>query len=381
MKKTIGLITYHSAYNYGSVLQAYATQVALRKLGYDSKIINYRMINQKKYYQSLCRTSLGLRLFVIDFLLFPIAKERKIRNEKFESFITKALSLSDEANTAADALEIMSSYDCVISGSDQIWNLHSNELDNQPFDAIRPYLLDGYDGGKISYASSIGNMTKDELDQIIDCIRKFDAVSFRENTSVKKISDLYGIFTTNVPDPTFLLSKKEWIESFGLQHEDEGDYIFYYSLGGPKIQKRRAKELADFAYRLNLKVKMVTPFAYFNIDKDLVEIHPEYGPEEFLDSILNAKMVITDSYHGTILSVNFNKDVYSLCGDGESEFRKTDILRQLCMSGRIITSVGELNRKEFSSVDYTAVNKKIESFRQVGLEYLSHSINSAFGNF
>ena len=115
------------------------------------------------------------------------------------------------------------------------------------------------------------------------------------------------------------------------------------------------------------------PFCY-TVPNKMFEPHPECGPIEFLQNIYQAKKVITDSYHGTILSVNFGKDVYSVCKNGGSEFRKTDILKMLGMKDRIITRPEQLVRKQFAPIDYQAVDAKLRELRTHSISYLASAL-------
>ena len=121
----VGLLTYHAAYNYGSVLQAYATQSAVQRIGYPIRIINYRMKEQKRFYGQLYRTCYGWRTLVRDLMLLPVQKKRQVRQERFEQFFHKYLLLTPEANEPEEVKEQWQDFDTLISGSDQIWNKHS----------------------------------------------------------------------------------------------------------------------------------------------------------------------------------------------------------------------------------------------------------------
>ncbi|MBR4318471.1 MAG: hypothetical protein IKP69_00280, partial [Oscillospiraceae bacterium] len=115
------------------------------------------------------------------------------------------------------------------------------------------------------------------------------------------------------------------------------------------------------------------PFCYI-APSQTFEPHPECSPVDFLQNIYQAKKVITDSYHGTILSVNFGKDVYSICKEGGSEFRKTDILKMLGMKDRIITRPERLVQKQFEPIDYQAVDAKLQKLRTHSISYLASAL-------
>ena len=91
----IGILTFHGSHNYGSVLQAYATQTALKQLGQESQIINFRMQSQKEYY-SLYTAKFGFPIMAQEMVMIPLHMKRRERGRKFEHFIHKYLVLSGE---------------------------------------------------------------------------------------------------------------------------------------------------------------------------------------------------------------------------------------------------------------------------------------------
>jgi len=161
----VALITYHAAYNFGSALQALATQNVIRDISGDCTIINYRMLSQKKFYSNI-RTGLGFKTFLKDFLRLPAWKQLNIRATRFENFQENYFNLSSCFTTPEEIYRYWNEFDTIVSGSDQIWNKHSCELENVSFNYMFPYLLKDYCGKKISYASSIGNMTDADLETI-----------------------------------------------------------------------------------------------------------------------------------------------------------------------------------------------------------------------
>lgn len=377
--KKIGIITYHSAYNFGSALQAYATQKAIGKLGYENEIVNYRMNEQKEFYQKLCRTKYGVKIFLKDIMQFKAFPEKKKRAEAFENFFAKYMKLSKEVIEPEEACNVLEEYAIAVSGSDQIWNKHSCELENNDWKYMYPYLLAGYTGKKISYASSIANMSDVELETIAPYIQKFNYVSVREHSNAEKMRGVFKRDVAAVLDPTFLLNREEWIEELGLVEERTEKYILYYSLGSIKVQLSRVEMLRELANREQCKVFIVTPFAYVREDS-VFENHPEYGPIEFMKALLNAHMVVTDSYHGTILSVNLGKDIYSLCNKGGSEFRKTDVLCRIGLEDRIIFDHSEIFERRYgannSSINYESVWNRVSELRQKSLCYLKDALES-----
>lgn len=115
----IGLITYHAAYNYGSVLQAYATQSTITDMGHDVTVIDYRPLEGERYYERLYWRGLGLKSSLADLTMLPVAGLRKKRMRNFERFINTNIHVGqrryqepEELNSLADA------FDVAVSGSD-----------------------------------------------------------------------------------------------------------------------------------------------------------------------------------------------------------------------------------------------------------------------
>lgn len=366
------IITYHSAHNFGSMLQAYATQEVIEDLGYDCTVLNYRMKEQKDFY-SLLRTKYGITNFAKDVLLLFFLKSRKKANERFERFIEKSLHSTREIYEPNEVRALWNEFDIAISGSDQIWNKHSFEMEHNDWEYMDPYLLDGFKGKKLSYASSIGGMTDDELNHIISKLDDYDYLSTRERSAADRLSHMLGKSVHVVLDPTFLLSKEEWIQKLKLKKTGEKPYILYYSLRGYKNGIPRMKVLKQIAKEKNATIKVITPFYYIPYMDSHFEYVFDFGPKEFLESIYNADMVISESYHGTILSMNFGKDVYSLCGTKGAEYRKTEILKRLGMEDRIIYDIRNL-LENHNPIDYRIVSAKLDELRRQSMNYLTNAL-------
>lgn len=367
----IGIITYHAAYNFGSMLQAYATQATIEKLGHDAKIINYRMKSQKNFYKKY-RVHYGKLNFLQDLCQIPMHSKKVKREKNYEKFLDDYFNLTEEFDSPDKMPEIAKEFDLLVSGSDQIWNRKSCEFVNCDINYMKPYLLAGFNGKKVSYASSIGHISDEDLLKISKYINKFDAVSVREALTLDRLDGIIDKKPYHVIDPTFLLNKDQWIYALNLQKEQSEKYILFYSLkrfnGNDML-----KEMIAFAKSRKMKLYYIMPFSYYlSLDKDVVNCE-EYGPREFLKAIYNAEMVVTDSYHGTILSINFEKDIYSICSEGGAEFRKTEVLRRIGLESRIITNISDLY-KEKEDIDYSEVNKKIDIERKTSLQYITSSI-------
>ncbi|RSX51756.1 Polysaccharide pyruvyl transferase [Bifidobacterium goeldii] len=378
MVNNIGLITYHSAYNYGSVLQALATQLAVSNFGYDVKVIDYRPHLGDVFYKTLYRTHDGLSTLLADLTMLPVANKRLKRNTLFESFIQKNLNLtSDRFENPSDLSLLRDSFDLVISGSDQIINKHSNELEKAEWSAMDPYLLTWTNSPKITYASSPATMTDAELELIAPKLKNFKHISVREENANKRLSNVTDKKITTVCDPTLLIRPKEW-RKFSHTLTNKKKYILFYSLIRPKRSFPIFSRLSQLSVRTGLPVYILTPLAGFvPPNKHLVNVLAS-GPAEFLSLVDNAEMVITDSYHGTLFSINFNKDFWMFTENSyeyEIGTRKGQILSKLNLTDRI------LNEKNIQDIDlskkiqYDEVNVALDQYVTESLNYLRSSIS------
>lgn len=371
----VGLITYHSAYNFGSVLQAYATQTVVEEIVGNCEIINYRTEEQKRVY-SIFVWSKGWRFLISlvnNILILTKLDERKKRVSSYETLFGQIFNLSEECSEPDEVYRLWDKYDLIISGSDQIWNKHSKELHYISWDYMMPYLLNGYKGRKISYASSIAHMNEEEIKRILPYIQEFEAISFREKSSAQKIAGLINKKVDNVLDPTFLLNKEEWIKRFNLSSIKGDKYILFYALNRRRDTKNILPIIEEYSRKIGVKIKMITPLGFFRKTKN-IEMLEEVGPVDFLNLIYNAESVITDSYHGTILSVNFQKDVFSICGRNASDFRKTDILERIGLQDRVINDIRDLLDREFDSIDYEKVGEAVLLLKEHSMYYLRSSL-------
>lgn len=371
----VGLITYHAAYNFGSVLQAYATQEIVKRISGNCEIINYRTNEQKRVYDIFVwnKGRRVLKSLIKNLLVLPHIFSKKERAKGYERTIEKLFNLSPECNEPDDVYAMWDKYDIIISGSDQIWNKHSNELHDVSWDYMMPYLLKDFCGKKVSYASSFPCMNKAEIGKIGSYINRFSYISVRERYLVEVLSTVCSVPVSNVLDPTLLFDKGEWIDKLGLKVDNSEKYVLYYALNKWNDLHKSIKEVVRYAKMRNINVKMISPL-FPVISRPGLEVLQCVTPIGFLNLILNADTVITDSYHGTIFSINFEKEMYSINGANESDIRKTDILSRVGLQDRIIKSASDMCGKMFTKIDYKIVRKKLEAQRKTSVEYLEKAL-------
>lgn len=369
----VGLITYHSAYNFGSVLQAYATQTVINQLGHEVTVINYRMPSQKNFY-SLFPKNMGKKQFCISCLTLPTIYKRKKRQEKYEDLFSSLYNLTEELNEPEEFRKLNDCFDVYVSGSDQVWNNKSNEyigVDWKKY--MGPYLLDFTTKKKISFASSPESMSKKELEEIKEDLLSFSYISCREQWSSNILSDLLGVEVETVLDPTLLLRKKEWLNlTNGWKNKYTNQkYIFYYVFKGVRGLNADLKKICNIAEERGMTVVTSVPLSFVVPRKNLVNA-VDADAIDFIGLINNAEFIITNSYHGTLFSVNFNKKFYSLQSEKIEYSRVEQMAKRLGFEDRVIYKLEDADLD--TEFDFARVNGEIDIQYTKSISYLKRAI-------
>lgn len=338
-----GVITFHWATNYGAVLQSYALCRYLSDLGNDVRIIDYYPF---KYKKTFIQAFLTKHLKLIPSRLKEISKEKQI-----ESFRSKHLNRTQYFSRGKKLKDF--DFDCYICGSDQIWN--ESFLQYGERGMAYSYFLDFAPEEKIiaSYAASFGTARyKEHLKpHIKKYLNRFDFISVRENTGIDILNDIGIEDCRVVPDPTLLLEKADY-EKLLLPNSKENKYNFVYML------HRKLSDAENVMKSLNENENIVCD----NI-----------GIEEWLTNIYYAEHIITNSFHGVVFSIIFEKPFTALMIDGSGmNDRLITLLDRLGLSDRISK---DKKAAVTSPIDYASVKEKLKSFRQTGYDYLNEIIN------
>lgn len=345
----IGILTFHWATNYGAVLQAYALQEYLTEQGHVVDIINYK---PKQYDFSWKRFFLHPS-FLLSFrrVLVVHSKEQKI-----ESFRLKYLCRTERVYTQDNAIHIIKEYNALISGSDQILNPFFTLKGEGRNTSIYYLNFPKLQCLKIGYAVSFGCTQYPENAETIaqQYIQAFDSIGVREKTGIGILSQLsFSKKSTVVPDPTVLKGKSLFDKIKICDYSSQGDYICVYML------------------RRKLKGTISGKIIYID------ELHESYTMEEWLGLIRYSKSLVTNSYHGMIMAILFHVPFVVNIETG-SEVGMNDrfytILSYLGLMNRIVN--GNLNELvENSDIPWQVIDTKLDSFRNLGVDFLNQTIN------
>lgn len=352
----IGILTFHRSINYGSVLQAWALEQFLLDCGYNVEIINYKPKEYEAIYGLFDKGKSKIivkenikRLLYLDLFIYQMRTFQKFRN--------KYLKQSDkEYFYDSDFEKLGERYNCIICGSDQIWNVRARDCDPIYF------LPTSHTYKKIAYAVSINSMDFTEqydFEKIKQWIKDFDYISVRENSGADKLSHFLHQKIQTAMDPTLLFDKKKY-DCICSDRIIDSKYIFMYSVTYNDDVITKAVELGKKS-GLPVYTISITRSASILLKlnrKGIKVLRWRSSPSDFLSCIKYADFVVTDSFHGTAFSVNYEKNFIAV-NDRTSQGYVNDerivsLLNMLGLEKRYISGGDEL--KNVRNIDYLQVS-------------------------
>lgn len=355
-KYSCNIVTFYNAINYGAILQTYALKKAMSTLC-STYIFKYHNPHIVRIYSISPFSSCSLREMAAKLIRFIPNAKKKFR---FKSFEKKYLT-----NNKPILKELF-----YITGSDQVWNYNCTDFD-------KTYFLDFVEDKKLknSYAASFGiEKIPDEYKaEYKKLLSDFNMISVREKSGQKIIKDLIGIDVPVTIDPTLLLTEAQWAADFCKRHTKK-EYILVYSFSLTDTMCEFVNRLSD---EKNLHVIILMPNKRIGkkgpIKRSIYKTN--VSPEKWVNYFYNASYIVTNSFHGTAFSINFNKNFFVelLPPPAKVNSRLIDILELLGLSGRLITNE---NLKIDSPIDYAPVNEILNGKRKESLKYLEAIIDS-----
>jgi len=378
MSRNICILTQPLRNNYGCVLQAYALQLILKRKGYNVvtdesqyKRLPFKRLVIGRFNSIIFNILSGKFNFNFFHKDIPISYYLKA-NEKFRLFIKENIDTIEFFGNRRRPSKIMiNKFDTFIVGSDQVWR--------PKFSNIYAYLLDfckDYSVKKIAYAASFGIETDIEFSPVIKVSTKklatrFNAISVREDSGISLCKSLWDIDAQLVLDPTLLLKKKDYISL--VEKDSENLYpskgsLFMYILD----KNERAESISNIvSNKLHLRPYEIMPRE--KLTKQNLNNPEAYRFErvtQWLKSFIDAKFVITDSFHGMVFSIIFNKPFLVLPNKNRGLTRFTSLLNMLSLQNRLIVGDNlsyDILEKE---IDYSSVNNNLEILRESSIDFL-----------
>lgn len=369
-QKKIGIITMHRINNYGSVLQAFALQYIIEKMGFDVRLIDYNYPNIFQYTRGVALPKNDWKAKVIKGMSWLHPYNRY--DYKFQDFRNRYFKLSPYYKDFDAIHQKAISYDLYITGSDQVWNPNFTKGDTT-------FLLDfaKKNANKISYASSFSctQLGKEYEATYSELLAQYQAISVREWGGVELVKRLTGQQAVITVDPTLLLDDNAWKTVVSKRCRYSKNYILLYVLSYSFNPIPYIYDLALYLSKeLDLRIVVLGKHPYLSKYKN-VESVLDAGPLEFLQLIENAVCVVTSSFHGTAFSVNYKKPVYAVVNNKNDDDRISSFLSDVSLDKSIIpvgTPLETIPLDIHSESSWNVLNQR----RENSLSYLENAINA-----
>lgn len=367
---TVGIMTWLHNGNYGTVLQAYALQQYLRKQGYSVTNIDFNASTTEKVKNLLYRGN-SAKLFLEKFDIAMTqrsadSEKQKVKERRFQEFINNNFNLTKRISTYKSLSQYSDCFESYVCGSDQIWS---------PVLLNTPYYFDFVSDNrkKIAYACSFGvssvPLRKSRI--ITELLKRYDRISVREQNGQKIIKDLIGVDVPTTVDPVFLLDDREW-DKIAKDSCIAGEYVFAYFLTYNSSYIELAKKVAR---KLDVKLVMVpVTKEEYNVEAELAQ---DVGPAEWIGLIKNAKVVLTDSFHGCVFSLLYEKPIliFKRFADSNKESQNSRIytlIKQYGLQDRLV----DITTYDFDGLDSIekSIRLQIEMNSQVSKKWLIDSL-------
>ncbi len=355
----VAIVTFPLVNNYGGIIQAYALMELIKELGHQPILVN---LQPERKIKALSK------YFIHRYLLFFSKNSRSypklVRDSKLNNFIMnymvpKTIEIRNSHELRMHFQKVH--YDACIVGSDQVFASmgFTNFINDFSLGFVPDYTL------KLSYAASFGGSgfrgDKTTIPYHAENLKKFDAISVREKSAVNICKELFEVDSLHVLDPTMMMNKSFYIRSLGLEHlSNQREELFAYVLDSSDVKR---KLLSEYAFRRSISL---------NLLNDGNKSGRVISMESWLESILNAKHVITDSFHGCVFCIIFNKPFHCFVNEQRGADRFYSLLGLFGLETRIIK--GDTDSIVDADIDWSFVNERLSVMRKVSEEFLINGL-------
>lgn len=379
--KPIGLVTCYFHHNYGSMLQAYATEMIMQQMGLPFQTIackapiNYMQENKILYIiKKLLIADWKMRLGKMKIERAKkenpmFAKNWEIRNKAFDQFAETFFHVSPYCKNREELSKMAENYSAFLVGSDQLWRTDSVEHGYYTLEWVPDHIR------KIAYSTSIGvkEVPWFQVEKNKRFMNRFDHIALREQSACDLVYKLTGRKVPVVLDPTLLFTGDQWLEIQQQEPLTNGKYIFCYLLGDNPSQRKFIKRVKEkTGYKI---VALQQLDDYIPSDEGFADEAPYVGPREFLNYIRNAEYVFTDSFHCSVFSILYKKNffTFSRFAEGAKQSTNTRIDNLLHITGleeRRMTNDKTIEEVVNFKRNFDGVDEKLNALRKSSMDYL-----------
>jgi len=363
----IGILTLPLHTNYGGILQAYALQTVLERMGHEVKIINKVSYKEIPWYKLIfLYISRAFQKKILRRKDIHIFKERDYfrsispKRKHVNKFIKKYMNIRN----VCDMTEVREhDYDTIVVGSDQIWRFRyiMSMLEDAFLSFARHWNIN-----RVAYAASFGvdtwEFSEDDTQWIRPLVKLFKAISVREQSGVQLCNDFLQEEAVQVLDPTLLLTADDY-NNLARNSESYVGNLMCYILDKCSYKDSVVKEIAE--------VTKLIPFD--TTPNDEKEAQPPV--EKWLHAFSQSEMVITDSFHACVFSIIFHKPFIAIANETRGKARFTSLLSMFDLEDRLIEEGSSFSMNEaLYSIDYTKVDKLLNEWRSLSMDFIKKNV-------
>lgn len=373
----IGILTQPLRRNYGGVLQNYALQTVLRRMGHEPITVDYSHSRKKVY-----KVWLISRIKTLLLRMVGRGRDRRtfraspfFRTKDFSRFVRRHIATTRPVTEYSASLIRKYRLDVIVVGSDQVWRPKYN---GEQLMAMYLDFAVQYHIKRIAYAASFG-VDKWEYDerQTAECrqlVALFNAISVREASGVDLCRDYLGVDAESVLDPTLLLCKDDYLRL--CSDIKSGGYVCKHG--------KTPDCPYCIAFMLDINEEKMAFARKQARDRGINELfllqcneNVTVSIEMWLAAIRDASLVVTDSFHGTVFSLLFEREFITIANSSRGLARMTALLEITGLTPRLAMddSLATFDSASLPPVDGQLVNKRLSGMREVSIAFLTKALS------
>ena len=373
----IGIVTLPLHTNYGGILQAYALQTVLERMGHEVRVIkvNSNKIRKPLWYRYLryLKRFVEKYLFEKNILVKDdeyYAEVDRVANRFTNLFIQEYIH---ECHVKDFKSIKESDFDAYVVGSDQIWRcMYFKQMTLASMADAFLRFTQGWNVKRIAYAPSFGTDTWEyntkETDECGNMLRMFDAVSIRELNGVRLCKEYFSVNSEHVLDPTMLLQIADYKKIIVQSNMPKSKGNLHQYILDMTIEKR---QLVDY-------IAMECSLVPFSVQMNRVEGMPiekmiQPPVEQWLRAFYDAEYVVTDSFHACVFSILFRKQFVVVGNAKRGLSRFHSLLSQFGLEDRLVSDLSQY--KSLKWIDYDNVYKTLNDKRESSQKFLINALN------
>lgn len=373
----IGILTLPLHVNYGGILQAYALQTVLERMGHEVEVIATPLVKLKiswkrkilAYPKRILLKYLFQRKEVSVFYEKHINESNMLVQQNTQKFIQRYIHRHQVSSLLALKEQ---DFDAIVVGSDQVWRKVYFTNSNEPLKNAFLQFAQRWKIRRVAYAPSFGTddweYSLQDTNVCAALIKYFDALSVREKSAVKLCSQYLGVDACHVLDPTMLLDARDYTELVESNHtpHSKGNMHCYILDRTPETNK-----LIDYIASEHHLIPFFVGADTYNLEvSELERIQPPV--ERWLQAFREAEYIVTDSFHACVFSILYRKPfvVYGNKERGMARFHS--LLSLFGLEDRLVTNIDDY--KSLCDIDYDVVYEKLNNMRKISFDFLAKAL-------